>query len=277
MIDINRLLKLCEEHDIKKTELERKCGMSQNSINKWKTSSPSADKLELVADIFNTSVDYLLVRTDETKPYPPSSILKSKKFTETIEPATDIAERITENNIANDATPIPQKAPFPKLMELPEDFTPTGAIPLSPIEYGIPIVGVVRAGIGGAAHENIEGYESVSKSDLNGHDTSEYFWLRVKGDSMEPELYEGDLVLVHKQTSVDSGTLAVVLVDDIADSEGLVKIIHYGKDWIELVSNNENYPPRRFEQQDVLRIYVVGAVVQSKRIYSRVNRYKAKI
>lgn len=279
MIDLDRLLELCKKHNITKTELERQCKMSQNSINKWVKSSPSADKLELIADIFNTSVDYLLVRTDEIKPYPPSVLMQKEKPAENIEAASNNADIIPENDTAPISNMKKSKvqAPFHRLLELPEDFTLGDAIPYSPIEYGIPIVGVVRAGVGGAAHEDIEGYERVSKSDLNGHDTSEYFWLRVKGDSMEPELYEGDLVLVHKQTSVDSGTLAVVLVDDIADSEGLVKIVNYGKDWIELESFNENYPPRRFEQQEVLKIYVVGEVVQSKRIYSRVKMYKAKI
>ena len=47
-----------------------------------------------------------------------------------------------------------------------------------------------------------------------------YFWLTVTGDSMEPILCEGDLVLVRKQTSVDNGSMAVVLV---GGEEGLVK------------------------------------------------------
>lgn len=266
-----RLKERCKTKGTNPTALCRKITKSTGNLATWKKGNTKDEHLVEIAKELETPSDYFLGLTDETKPYPPSALLQEKKAAENIEAATDIVDIAPENDIANDAhitnTQAKTKAPFPNLLELPADFTPVGAIPLSPIEYGIPIVGVVRAGMGGAAHEDIEGYEAVSKYDLNGHDTSEYFWLRVKGDSMEPDLYEGDLVLVHKQPSVDSGTLAVILVDDIADSEGLVKIVNYGHDWIELESYNEAYPPRRFEKQEVKRIYVVGKVVQSKRIY----------
>jgi repressor LexA len=62
---------------------------------------------------------------------------------------------------------------------------------------------------------------------------------------------------VHKQTSVDSGSVAVVLLDG---EEGLVKKVLYGEDWIELHSFNPMYPVMRFEGKDVLRLKVVGLV-----------------
>lgn len=55
-----KIIKLCSERGIKKTELERACGLSQNSINKWSTQSPSADKVLRIAEYFGVSVDYLL-------------------------------------------------------------------------------------------------------------------------------------------------------------------------------------------------------------------------
>ncbi len=70
----------------------------------------------------------------------------------------------------------------------------------------VPVVGVVRAGFGGLAFECDMGAETVSKRTVSGYDLSQFFYLRVKGDSMEPRLYEGDLVLVRKQSSVDSGS-----------------------------------------------------------------------
>lgn len=59
---------LCSENGITKTKLERDCGFSQNSINKWAAQSPSADKLAKVADYFGVSVDYLLGKTDDPTP-----------------------------------------------------------------------------------------------------------------------------------------------------------------------------------------------------------------
>lgn len=65
----DRVIALCKENNINKTILERECGFSQNSINKWNTRSfPAADKLMKVADYFGVSVDYLLGRETSSLP-----------------------------------------------------------------------------------------------------------------------------------------------------------------------------------------------------------------
>lgn len=125
----------------------------------------------------------------------------------------------------------------------------------------LPVVGTVRAGFGGLAFESDMGSESVGKRSLLGHDIHDFFYLRVKGDSMEPRLFEGDLVLVRRQSSVDSGSYAVVTIDD---EEGVIKIVEYDKTSITLISQNHNYPPRVFRGEDVTRIRVIGKVVESK-------------
>ncbi len=90
----------------------------------------------------------------------------------------------------------------------------------------------------------------------------QYAFLRVVGDSMYPVFMEGDLVLVRCQTSVDSGSYAVVTIDD---EDGVVKKVVYDRDFIELQSINPMYPPRRFEGEEVLRIRVFGLVKEIKR------------
>lgn len=125
----------------------------------------------------------------------------------------------------------------------------------------IPVVGVVRAGYGGLAFDSDMGTETVDSRTLRGYDKSDFFYLKVKGDSMEPRLYEGDLVLVRKQTSIDSGSYGVVTIDD---EEGVVKIVEYDKDSITLISQNHNYPPRKFTGAEVERIRVIGKVIESK-------------
>lgn len=79
---------------------------------------------------------------------------------------------------------------------------------------------------------------------------------------MYPKFEEGDLVLVRCQSSVDSGSYAVVLIDD---EEGVIKKIVYGPNFIELHSINLMYPVRRFENENVLRIWVFGLVRSIKR------------
>ena len=124
----------------------------------------------------------------------------------------------------------------------------------------VPVIGRVAAGISCFAENNIVDYENVLKADVRGNE--QYAFLRVVGDSMYPMLMENDLVLVRCQTSIDSGSIAVVIVDD---EDGVIKKVVYGDDFIELQSINPMYPPRRFEGRDVLRIRVFGLVKEVKR------------
>lgn len=149
------------------------------------------------------------------------------------------------------------------LLGLSDDMTPpTTILQPTPGVVPVPVMGAVRAGLGGLSLEEPSGMEPVDASLLQ--DGEEYFWLRVTGDSMTPVINDRDLVLVRRQSTVDSGRYAVVLVDG---EEGLVKRVVYNEDWVELQSVNPYYPPRRFEGQAAQQVTVVGLVVESKRKY----------
>ncbi len=125
----------------------------------------------------------------------------------------------------------------------------------------VPVAGVVRAGSGGLAMYEDMGTESVDVRSLSGYDYNDFFYLVVKGDSMEPRLYEGDMVLVRRQASIDSGSYAVVTIDE---EEGVVKKVEFDKTSITLISQNHNYPPRKFVGKDMDRVRIVGKVIESK-------------
>lgn len=138
---------------------------------------------------------------------------------------------------------------------------PSNMVNLTGMDFvKIPIIGRVAAGLGCLADNEIVGYEYTDAEDIKG--AEDYRFLRVVGDSMYPKIEDGDLILVRSQTSVDSGSIAVVIIDD---EDGVVKRIVYGKDFIELHSINPMYPVRRFENEDVLRVRVCGLVKQIKR------------
>ncbi len=124
----------------------------------------------------------------------------------------------------------------------------------------IPIVGRVSAGIGNLAEQSHDGYESASVSSIN--TDAQYIYLRVTGDSMYPVFIENDLVLVQAQSSVDSGSYAVVIIDGC---DGVIKKIIIEQDYIELISINPMYPPRRFSGKDMERIKICGLVKEIKR------------
>lgn len=120
-----------------------------------------------------------------------------------------------------------------------------------------PVVGVVKAGYDYFANQDVESYESVSKLD---YDRSDYF-LRVKGDSMiGSRIYEDDLILVQKVQDVDSGSLAVVIING---DEATVKRVIKKENMLILEASNPNYETRYFTQEEVetLPVQIIGKVI----------------
>ncbi|WP_088815674.1 MULTISPECIES: helix-turn-helix domain-containing protein [Listeria] len=64
MNTFERIKQLCEQQKISISELERKLNFGNGIIRKWEKAAPNSDKLQKVADYFNVSTDYLLLRTD---------------------------------------------------------------------------------------------------------------------------------------------------------------------------------------------------------------------
>ncbi len=120
--------------------------------------------------------------------------------------------------------------------------------------FSIPVFDSVSAGFGCYADSSAVGCKPTILA--NASEAGEYLWINVKGDSMSPKIEDGDMILVRRQDSVESGSVAVVMVDD----EAVVKKLKYGKGWAELHSFNPYYPVRRFEKQEAQRIKVVGLV-----------------
>lgn len=94
-----------------------------------------------------------------------------------------------------------------------EEPTPDLPPDAVPIDFShlkrIPILGRIAAGSPIYAEQNIEGY---TYTDLNGG--AEYFGLRVRGDSMDAaRIYDGDVVIIRRQDTVDDGEIAAVLID----------------------------------------------------------------
>lgn len=118
-----------------------------------------------------------------------------------------------------------------------------------------PLYESVAAGFGAPAVDQIISY--IPTYIHNASEKDKYIWVRVQGDSMFPKIEDGDKILIRLQDSVDSGQVGVVLIDG---EEAVVKKINYDTDYIELISFNPYYPPRRFEGSDVQRIRVVGLV-----------------
>lgn len=128
----------------------------------------------------------------------------------------------------------------------------------------MPIVGSVRAGMdGNIVSDDTGDTRRIAAAALHGR-PDEYFLLRVRGDSMYPEVLDGDCVLVRKMDSVESGSMAVVLYDE---DYATVKWVEYvdGEDWVRLIPNNPAYPPVRIEGTELEKCRILGEVVDIMR------------
>lgn len=131
---------------------------------------------------------------------------------------------------------------------------PAGAIPVRSFEK-IPIVGAVRAGWDSPAYEEADGFEYADVRNPGQH-----FFLKVKGDSMAPQINEGDLALVRRQQSADSGDLIVAMVNG---GEGTIKrYVRQGAAVI-LQPFNPNYAPMVLAEHELDEFHIVGKVVQT--------------
>lgn len=119
----------------------------------------------------------------------------------------------------------------------------------------IPIFETVSAGFGSLANDFVIDYMPLFIA--NPYEAEDTLCIKVKGDSMYPKIEDGDIIQVHKQDTVDSGQIAVVLIDG---DEGRVKKVMYGDNWLELHSINPMYKTERYNGKDTSRVKILGLV-----------------
>ena len=122
----------------------------------------------------------------------------------------------------------------------------------------IPVIGQISAGVPIEAIENILGYEEMTNEMAA---TGDFFGLLIKGNSMEPRIKQNDVLIVRKQSDIDSGDVAVVLVNGY---DATVKKVMKHKDGISLISFNEAYAPTFYTYNEVetLPVEIIGKVIE---------------
>lgn len=132
-----------------------------------------------------------------------------------------------------------------------------------PVAFVINIYGSVPAGIPLEAIEDIVDTEEIPASWTDGG--KEYFGLRVKGDSMYPKYFEGDTIILRKQSTCENKTDCVVYVNGY---EATLKTVSFGEDGsITLMPVNTNYQPVTYTPQQIEEepVVIAGVVVELRR------------
>lgn len=135
--------------------------------------------------------------------------------------------------------------------------------PPKPQGLKIPVLGTVAAGIPISAVEDILDYEEVPQSWEN---QGEFFALKIKGDSMEPRMESGDVVIVKQQPDANSGDTVIVLVNG---DDATCKKLQKTDNGIMLVSTNPKYPPMFYSTEDIQTkpVVILGKVVELRQKY----------
>ena len=224
---MNNLKKLRKEKGIGQVELAKLLGIGQSSYSRYEsglTDIPTDILMKLV-DIFGTTTDEIL-------------------------------------GINNDQDPGWNVVSDPNDPRFPSKYYPAEPMPDLERETSlIPILGSVRAGYDNYAEENREGYLPVDDRLKVMHPDA--YVLNVKGDSMEPEICHGDMVICLPDVEVRNNDVAIVCVNgDI----GTVKRVRYENNGLTLVPANPHYKKLHYSAEDV-ESYPVS--VQSKVIEVR--------
>lgn len=133
-----------------------------------------------------------------------------------------------------------------KGMQLPSNIIPM------PEMRKIPLLGTIACGDPILAVENIE-----DNVDIPEHIHAD-FALRCTGDSMiNARIFDGDIVYIRQQDTVNNGEIAAVLIDDEAT---LKRVVLY-PDHISLEPENPNYRPRVFWDEEMNNVRILGKAV----------------
>ena len=126
----------------------------------------------------------------------------------------------------------------------------------------VPLLGTVKAGYDYMAQENWEGMVEVDKEIIK--DGSDYFALKIKGDSMSPVLVEDDIVIIKKQDDFENGDIVVAIING---DEATIKKGKKSDSSILLQPLNNNYEPLIFtyDEMKTIPVTIVGIVKQLKR------------
>lgn len=137
------------------------------------------------------------------------------------------------------------------LMGWEDNTLPANLIPF-PTMGKVPLIGAIACGAPVLAQEHIEDYV-----DMPSHIHAD-FALTCKGDSMiNARIFDGDVVYIRQQDTVENGQIAAVLIDN----EATLKRVRLFEDHIALEPENPQYRPLVFWGEEMNAIRILGKAV----------------
>lgn len=124
----------------------------------------------------------------------------------------------------------------------------------------IPVLGKIPAGVPIEEIEDVIDYEEISDKLA---ETGEYFALKIQGDSMEPRIHDGDVVIVRCQCEANTGDVVIATING---ENGTCKRLKKTEDGLMLLSYNPEYDPFVFSKKEVEEkpVKIIGKVIEAR-------------
>ncbi len=122
----------------------------------------------------------------------------------------------------------------------------------------INVYGRVAAGVPLEMIEDIIDTEEITEDMAR---TGEFFGLQIRGDSMEPKISNGDIVIVRKQNDAETGDTVIATVNG---TDATCKRLKKYRDGIALIATNPVYEPLYYSNDEIESkpVRIIGRVVE---------------
>lgn len=233
------------------SQIEKACGFGNGTIRKWTTQTPSAEKILVLANYLNVSMEYLLtgqeknssLNRDELKLLNLYNDLDQNTKKEALVHLAGLNVLIKHNDEFKEAlkdvlTLFETSSNSDNCIDLEED---RHSREISIFSQS------VSAGTGNFLDS--DNYE-LMEFPVDELPIQTTFGVRITGNSMEPEYFEGDILFVKQQPTVEDGQLGIFMVNGGA----LFKKYHISDSGVELISlNYKEHPVRKISENDDYR------------------------
>ena len=122
----------------------------------------------------------------------------------------------------------------------------------------INVYGRVAAGIPLEMIEDVIDTEEIPEELAK---TGQFFGLQIHGDSMEPKISDGDIVIVRQQDDAETGDTVIAAVNG---TDATCKRLKKYRDGIELIATNPSYEPMFYSNEEIESkpVRIIGRVVE---------------
>lgn len=243
---------LRESQHLTLEDIGKAVGVGKSTVRKWETgdiANMRRDKIAKLAAALHTTPAYLMGWADTA-----ISALRSGAIS-----VADIASELgLPESVVRAAINSPDQADPAVLDKLYHvgallsqehlSVLPSNILPM-PHTRRVPRLGQIACGTPITAEENFDGFDDVPewvRCD---------FTLTCKGDSMiNARIYDGDIVCIRRQDTVETGEIAAVLVD----SEATLKRVRLFDDHIVLEAENPTFRPLAYWGEEMSNVHIIG-------------------